>query len=99
MSAPQLIPHDPHDPARLQPGGKLGVWLLILLALVGAWTLFSPFLTGHQDAAQTWTATTRNDVVVGAVLLGVSLMALLVTLVAQLGDLERAARTRRLEER
>ena len=78
----------------MNPKGLTGIALSVVLALLGAWTLFSPFMTAHQDAALAWTAATRSDVWTGAVLLLLSAVSVLVSGAAHLGGLERAARTR-----
>ena len=76
--------------------GKIGITLTVVLALLGAWTLFSPFITGHQPVGQIWTAATRSDVWIGGILLLVSVLSLVLSSVAQLGELEGAARSREL---
>ena len=78
-------------------GGITGVALTVVLALLGAWTLFSPFMTGHQLAGATWTAATRSDVWIGGVLLVLSALSLLMSGAGHLSSLERAARRRPLE--
>ncbi|WP_067181884.1 SPW repeat domain-containing protein [Microtetraspora niveoalba] len=39
-----------------------------LLFVIGVWLVAAPFVTGEQPDSATWTAATRNDVIVGAVL-------------------------------
>jgi len=63
----------------VNPKGLTGIALSVVLALLGAWTLFSPFMTAHQDAALAWTAATRSDVWTGAVLLLLSAVSVLVS--------------------
>jgi hypothetical protein len=58
-----------------------------VLALIGVWLLVAPAWLGDQVAGSPWTAATRNDVVVGAVLLGVSLVGLFAQVAFALRDL------------
>lgn len=81
----------------MNKGGLTGVALTVVLALLGAWTLFSPFMTGHQLAGAAWTAATRSDVWIGGILLALSALSLLLSGTGHLSSLERAARRRPLE--
>ncbi len=53
-----------------------GWWASALLALAGVWLLIAPVLVGYQPQGAPWLAATRNDVTVGAVLLGASILGL-----------------------
>ena len=66
-----------------------------LLALAGVWLLAAPAWLGDQAAGSPWTAAMRNDVVVGAVLLAVSLAGLFAQVAFALRDLAAPAPERR----
>lgn len=50
--------------------------LLVALAGGGVWLIIAPYAIGYQPRGGDWTTATREDVITGAVLLGVSLLAL-----------------------
>lgn len=67
-----------------------------LLALAGVWLLIAPDWVGYQPHGAAWLAATDNDVMVGAVLFGVSILGLFAQVAFGLRDLadhqaERAA--------
>lgn len=57
---------------------KLGVSCLIVLLAGGLWLVAAPFVVGYQPLAKPWSDGTRNDVIAGAALAGVSFVALAV---------------------
>ncbi|MBN9097946.1 MULTISPECIES: hypothetical protein [unclassified Pseudonocardia] len=52
----------------------------LLFAAVGMWLVVAPFTVGYQPQGQDWVTGTRNDLIVGAVLLVVSLAVLIIEL-------------------
>jgi hypothetical protein len=62
---------------------------LVLLALLGAWLVAAPFLTGDQARGAGWTAATLADVATGAVLAGAALAGLFGYLAAAVSWLAR----------
>lgn len=64
-----------------------GWWGTILLALVGVWLMVAPIWVGDQRLGASWTVATWNDVIVGAVLLGISVLGLFAQVAFGLRDL------------
>ena len=73
---------------RLIPPGS---YVLFLFFLTGIWVAISPFVMTTQQSGQHWIASTVNNVVIGAILMGVSLFGILGYLVFALSDLLREA--------
>lgn len=73
---------------RLIPPGS---YVLLLFFLTGIWVAISPFVMTTQPSGHHWIASTINNVVVGAILMGVSLAGILGYLVFALRDLLREA--------
>jgi hypothetical protein len=63
----------------------------VLTAIIGLWVILQPFLIQYQAVGSTFLEGTRNDVWVGAGLIGVSLLVLLVIV----GESAYEAATRR----
>ena len=76
---------------RLIPPGS---YVLLLFFLAGIWVAISPFVMQTQPSGHHWIASTINNVVVGAILMGVSLAGILGYLVFALQDLLREAQAR-----
>lgn len=54
----------------------LSAVLLVGLAGGGVWAIVAPHVVGYQPHGADWTLATRNDLIAGAVVLGVSLLTL-----------------------
>ena len=76
---------------RLIPPGS---YILLLFFLAGIWVAISPFVMTTQPSGHHWIASTINNVVVGAILMGVSLAGILGYLAFALQDLLREAQAR-----
>jgi hypothetical protein len=72
---------------------RLQVVFPVLFALAGIWILLAPIAVDYQPDADAWTAATKNDVVVGAGLVLVSLGLLVAQLTAAARTRLRAAAT------
>ncbi|MEV1168534.1 SPW repeat protein [Nonomuraea sp. NPDC049784] len=68
---------------------KLGKVGLALIFLAGVWLVAAPFVTGQQPMREPWTAATRDDVIVGAVLAVLGLAGFFTALAGQVADLYR----------
>jgi hypothetical protein len=68
-----------------------GVITLVLTFIVGLWLVISPFVMKAQAVGAAWSPGTINDVAVGGVLIGVSLLGTGATLALGVCDLVRAA--------
>ena len=70
-----------------------GWWATIVLSLAGLWLLVAPTWVGFQPIGAHWVAATRNDVMVGGVLLAAGVLGLFAQVAFGLRDLaEHAAR-------
>ena len=56
----------------------LGIGILVISLLGGAWLMVAPFLVGYQSRGGHWPEGTRNEFFVGLGLVGLSLTALVV---------------------
>ena len=54
----------------------VSVMLLTAIVAGGVWLVVAPHAVGYQPHGGDWTLATRNDLVAGAVVLGVSLLTL-----------------------
>jgi hypothetical protein len=68
---------------------KLGMVGLALIFLAGVWLVAAPFVTGQQPMRDPWTAATRDDVFVGAVLAVLGFTGFFTALASQVADLYR----------
>jgi hypothetical protein len=66
---------------------RLGIIGIGLLFATGLWLVAAPFATGHQPDGTTWTAATRNDVIVGAVLALLGFAGFFTVLAGHIADL------------
>lgn len=80
---------------RLIPPGS---YVLFLFFLTGIWVTMSPFVMQTQPSGGHWIASTINDVVLGGVLMGVSLLGILIYMLFALRDLLREAPTMQAAE-
>lgn len=53
---------------------KLGIVVLVVTLLGGAWLMAAPFLVGHQDRGADWTAATTSEFFVGLGLVAVAVV-------------------------
>ncbi len=68
-----------------------GVFALVLLLLAGAWIAVAPFVLSIQPLGAHWLNSTINDVGVGGVLIGVSLLGIVLHVAFGLRDLVSTA--------
>ncbi|MGH3098172.1 MAG: hypothetical protein ACRDMV_19495 [Streptosporangiales bacterium] len=54
----------------------ISVVLLVAIAGGGVWLIVAPHVVGYQPHGADWTLATRDDLIAGAVVLGVSLLTL-----------------------
>jgi hypothetical protein len=73
---------------RLIPPGS---YVLFLFFLTGIWVIISPFVMQTQPTGEHWIASTINNVVLGGILMGVSLLGILGYMLFALRDLPREA--------
>ncbi|MDP9845463.1 SPW repeat domain-containing protein [Streptosporangium lutulentum] len=66
---------------------RLGIIGIGLLFVTGIWLVAAPFVTGRQPDGATWTAATRNDVIVGAVLALLGFTGFFTVLAGHVADL------------
>jgi hypothetical protein len=71
-------PGSPTGPPRAAVAG------LLLTLLLGCWLVIAPFAVSGQPRGGRWTPATRDDVTVGATVVGISLLSLLAYLAAAL---------------
>lgn len=67
-----------------------GTLTLLLTFIAGLWLVVSPFAMNAQATGVGWNTGTINNVAVGGILMGVSLVGICVTLALGLRDLMRA---------
>ncbi len=68
-----------------------GVFALVLLLLAGVWVAVAPFVLSIQTLGAGWLNSTINDVAVGSVLIGASLLGIVLHVAFGLRDLVSAA--------
>jgi SPW repeat len=66
---------------------RLGIIGIGLLFATGIWLVAAPFVTGQQPEGVTWTTATRNDVIVGAVLMLLGFTGFFTALAGHIADL------------
>jgi hypothetical protein len=57
---------------------KLGIGVLVLMLLGGAWLAAAPFIVGYQSRGAHWPEGTRNEFFVGIGIMAVAVTALIV---------------------
>jgi hypothetical protein len=72
--------------------------VLFLFFLTGIWLTMSPFAMTTQPAGAHWIASTINNVTLGAILMGVSLLGILGYMFFALRDVTREAQTKQAAE-
>ncbi|MFG1709772.1 hypothetical protein ACFLIM_42010 [Nonomuraea sp. M3C6] len=70
---------------------KLGMVGLALIFLAGVGLVAAPFITGQQQMREPWTAATRDDVIVGAVLAVLGFAGFFTALAGHVADLYRSS--------
>lgn len=80
---------------RLIPPGS---YVLLLFFLAGTWLSMSPFVMQTQPSGGHWIASTTNNIVLGGILMGVSLLGILGYMFFALRDLLREAAVERATE-
>ncbi len=74
--------------------GSLGAVATAVALVLGMWEFIAPFVIGYQTLGQKWIVATRNDLWVGAGLVGISLAILALYAACALRDAVEAARRR-----
>ncbi|MBB4944426.1 hypothetical protein FHR32_008832 [Streptosporangium album] len=66
---------------------RLGIIGIGLLSATGIWLVAAPFVTGQQPDDATWTTATRNDVIVGALLILLGFTGFFTVLAGHIADM------------
>jgi hypothetical protein len=74
----------------------VGSYVLLLFFLTGIWVTISPFAMTTQPSGAHWIPSTVNNVVIGGILMGVSLLGVLGYMAFELRDILREAREKQL---
>ena len=73
-------------------------FVLLLFFFTGIWLTMSPFAMQTQSSGQHWSASTVNNVVLGSILMGVSLLGVVAFMGFALRDLRREVQAKQLAE-
>ena len=73
-------------------------FVLLLFFFTGIWLTMSPFAMQTQSSGQHWSASTVNNVVLGSILMGVSLLGVVAFMGFALRDLLREVQAKQLAE-
>lgn len=75
-----------------------GVYVTVVLALGGIWLLLAPRVLNFQPPGQAFNVATRNDMIVGIVLVGSSVIGIILQVGLGLRDMVLSVRSQNSEQ-